>query len=212
MPSHPRAASPTRTRILRAALRVFSQQGYHNTRMDDVARASRASKGALYLYFPSKEALLSALLRKASRILFRNLDQTLTRPFASRQKKFALTLYHGLETIDRHRRLARLLVKTVHLGPPFDDQLFAIHQAVAERIAREIQAAVDEGDLPGMNVMTVAHMWVGALYGVIYHWLHTREPRRLVEVFPVLCGTLLRSIGLEPDPEILQGVPHEPME
>ncbi len=48
--------------ILDAAAVVFSRSGYHETRMDDIAEAAGLSKGALYLYFPGKEALITALL------------------------------------------------------------------------------------------------------------------------------------------------------
>lgn len=200
----------SRQRILRAALRTFSRKGYHDTRMDDVAHEAKFSKGALYLYFPSKEALLSALLDRASRILLDKLDHALQRPLSSRQNRFALALREGLHTIERHRRLAGLLVKTVHLGPPFDDKLFTLHEAIAERISREIEAAIQEGDLPALDTRTVAHMWVGALYGVIYTWLHIGRPKSLLELFPTLCRTLLQSIGIKPDPVIFEDHTYDP--
>ena len=46
-----------RARIVKAALRTFSEKGYHQTTMDDIAKRLGVSKGALYLYFPSKEEL-----------------------------------------------------------------------------------------------------------------------------------------------------------
>ncbi|HEX8597597.1 MAG TPA: TetR/AcrR family transcriptional regulator [Chloroflexia bacterium] len=48
--------------ILEAATAVFSRSGYHEARMDDIAEASGLSKGALYLYFPGKAALITTLL------------------------------------------------------------------------------------------------------------------------------------------------------
>ena len=37
---------------------VFLRKGFHKATMDDIARETGLSKGALYLYFPSKENLL----------------------------------------------------------------------------------------------------------------------------------------------------------
>ena len=200
MPRSAIARKSTRKRILRAALDVFSRQGYHETRMDDVARRSGTSKGALYFYFKSKEALLEALLERAARLLFRKLDEALQTPAPSRQERFSRALYSGLLTIQKHRRLARLMMKTVHLGPPFDAHLLEIHQAIARRIQQELEDALAEGDLPPVDTATVAHLWVGALYGIIYQWLETGQPHNLTDVYPTVRVTLLRSIGIEPKP------------
>ncbi|NRG16290.1 TetR/AcrR family transcriptional regulator [Rhizobiales bacterium] len=51
--------------ILDAALKLFSLQGFMPTRMEDVAKEAGISKGAIYLYFPSKKALLEGLIRRA---------------------------------------------------------------------------------------------------------------------------------------------------
>lgn len=48
--------------VLDAALDAFMAHGYAATRMEDVARACGLSKAALYLYFPSKEAIFRALV------------------------------------------------------------------------------------------------------------------------------------------------------
>jgi AcrR family transcriptional regulator len=48
--------------ILDAALAEFTERGFEAARMDDVARRAGLSKGGVYLYFTSKEALLKALI------------------------------------------------------------------------------------------------------------------------------------------------------
>ena len=44
--------------LLDAALDVFAERGYRNTRIDDVADAAGVTKGAVYHYFATKEDLL----------------------------------------------------------------------------------------------------------------------------------------------------------
>jgi len=51
--------------VLDAALELFIANGFAATRVEDVARRAGLSKGAVYLYFPSKEALLEGLVRRA---------------------------------------------------------------------------------------------------------------------------------------------------
>ncbi len=51
--------------ILDAAAGVFAAKGYAGTRMEDIARAAGVTKGTIYLYFESKEAVLKALVRES---------------------------------------------------------------------------------------------------------------------------------------------------
>ena len=51
--------------IIAAALEVFSERGFAATRLDDVARQAGLSKGALYLYFETKEDLFRAVVGEA---------------------------------------------------------------------------------------------------------------------------------------------------
>ena len=52
--------------ILDAALSVFVEQGFTAARVEDIARRAGLSKGAVYLYFPSKEAMLNALVEQSA--------------------------------------------------------------------------------------------------------------------------------------------------
>src|SRR5262252_7777997 len=50
--------------ILEAALEVFAEKGFASARMDDIAAKAGVSKGTIYLYFESKEAVFRALVRE----------------------------------------------------------------------------------------------------------------------------------------------------
>lgn len=49
--------------ILNAALEVFGAQGFSGARLEDIARQAGVSKGTLYLYFDSKDALFRDMIR-----------------------------------------------------------------------------------------------------------------------------------------------------
>ena len=55
--------------IMNSALEVFAEKGLKNATMDDVAAKAELSKGALYLYFKSKEHLFFALDTRAGEML-----------------------------------------------------------------------------------------------------------------------------------------------
>ena len=50
--------------LLDAALALFVEKGFAATRSEEVARHAGVSKGTLYLYFPSKEELLKAVIQQ----------------------------------------------------------------------------------------------------------------------------------------------------
>src|SRR2546426_1759859 len=52
-----------RTRILESAHRVFSQKGYREATMDEIADGLGLSKPALYRYYPSKEELFREIFK-----------------------------------------------------------------------------------------------------------------------------------------------------
>src|SRR5919112_569049 len=51
--------------ILRSAIRVFSQNGYFNSKVADIAREAGIADGTVYLYFKSKEEILHSIFDRA---------------------------------------------------------------------------------------------------------------------------------------------------
>jgi AcrR family transcriptional regulator len=50
--------------VLDAALELFTEKGYAAARVEDIAKRAGISKGAVYLYFPSKQAIIEGLVRR----------------------------------------------------------------------------------------------------------------------------------------------------
>lgn len=57
----PRKRRSTKSRIVKAAWKLFCKNGYEQTTIEDIIAASKTSKGTLYHYFKGKEALLNSL-------------------------------------------------------------------------------------------------------------------------------------------------------
>ena len=65
IPRSRRAAPEVRQAdILDAAYAEFARHGFADARMEDVARGAHVSKGTVYLYYPTKQALFEALVRR----------------------------------------------------------------------------------------------------------------------------------------------------
>jgi AcrR family transcriptional regulator len=61
-----------REKILKVAGRLFWQQGYHGTSVDDIAKAANLNKATLYYYFKDKDQMLYEIVVKANRELYSN--------------------------------------------------------------------------------------------------------------------------------------------
>jgi AcrR family transcriptional regulator len=64
-PKFRRRAEARPDEVLDAALDLFLEKGFAATRVEDIAVRAGLSKGAVYLYFPSKEAVLEGIVRRA---------------------------------------------------------------------------------------------------------------------------------------------------
>src|SRR3990170_1644515 len=65
----PNNGGDKRDRILRAAVKIFSRNGFFNSKVSEIARASGVADGTIYLYFKNKDDLLISLLEVISDIL-----------------------------------------------------------------------------------------------------------------------------------------------
>lgn len=59
----------TRDRLVRAALELFTTQGYHTSTTPQIARRAGVAEGTIYRHFDGKEHLLNEIYRAAVRLL-----------------------------------------------------------------------------------------------------------------------------------------------
>ena len=77
MSPRPDVSEERKDQIIKAAEEVFTQKGFSDARMDDIAGETGLSKGTLYLYYKSKDDLIIAILDRIFQREFRvfeNLD------------------------------------------------------------------------------------------------------------------------------------------
>ena len=82
----------TKKNIVSAAWRLFYEQGYDDTTVDEIIRASGTSKGTLYHYFKGKDALLTSLSE-----LFDNKYEELIQEMPEEMGNFEKLLYLNQE-------------------------------------------------------------------------------------------------------------------
>ena len=65
-----------RRQILDAAVRVFARQGFHSTRVSDIADEAGVAYGLVYHYFRSKEQVLNELFSERWSLLLATIEAT----------------------------------------------------------------------------------------------------------------------------------------
>ncbi len=188
----------TRTRILEAAVSVFAQKGYHETRVDDIVIESKTSKGSVYFYFPSKQDIFLGLIDTFSGLLESRLTEAIkNEKHGIQQMDSALRV--SLHLFGQYRTLAKIvLIQAVGLGSAFEERRREINNRFTQIIQTRLDHAVNDGSIPPLQSDLAARAWVGALNEVVIHWIYTGEPD-LNETVPALRIFLLRSIGVSPE-------------
>ena len=119
--------------ILAVAFGKFCQNGFSDTRIEDIAQQLHLSKGTVYLYFHSKEHLFEAMLDHAVQPLRRQLQQYALAPQATQQGLKALLdfLFNCLVENRHNRDLFRLFIAE---KARFPSLIAAQHQSLMQAI------------------------------------------------------------------------------
>jgi AcrR family transcriptional regulator len=88
--------------IIKAGLAEFAEHGFAGARLDNVARRAGISKGTIYLYFDSKEALFEAALASLTSGLFERAaaDISLDGPMEGALRAILTRIYGAIATSD----------------------------------------------------------------------------------------------------------------
>ncbi len=98
----------TRERILDGAAAAVARHGIAKLEMSDVSASSRVSRGTLYRYFPSRDALLTALASREGRLFKqRMLEAIEAAPPGPERMRVALE--YATRHVQTHAALQRLL-------------------------------------------------------------------------------------------------------
>jgi AcrR family transcriptional regulator len=121
-----------RLEIIQAACKVFSQKGYHSTRIDDIASEVNISRGLFYHYFESK---LDIFIKIIEELIIK-----ITNGVVAETEKEPKTR-EGF--IDQMRRLGERLLDILTEEPYISNFLFIEVQGIDEEVAQRLYYAFD---------------------------------------------------------------------
>jgi TetR/AcrR family fatty acid metabolism transcriptional regulator len=105
-------------RILRAAVKIFSEKGFYNSRVSEIAREANVADGTIYLYFRNKDDLLISLFEEEFGRIVEDMRGKLGKEKDALQKirRFAIT---HLSIVSKQQQLAEVLGVEVRQSSKF---------------------------------------------------------------------------------------------
>ena len=138
-----------------AALDLFVEKGYAATRLDDVAARAGVSKGTLYLYFASKEALFKAVVEDAIVPLLEAAEQKIASYDGSSVDLFYRLLMGWWEQFGA-TRLSGIIKLLIAEAQNFPEVIQYFHDQALERmrtlLRRIVQRGVERGEFRPQNL------------------------------------------------------------
>jgi len=174
MSPRPDVSEERKDQIMNAAEEVFSQKGFSDARMDDIAEETGLSKGTLYLYYKSKDDLIIAIL---DRIFQREFKAFGTLDIASTSATEAIWSF-AERTSNDIRMMMRLLPITYEfMGLAFRNKF--VQKAFKTYFNRYmdilipiIQHGIDTGEFRPADPKEVAIAMGAVMEGTLLLWVY----------------------------------------
>ncbi len=187
-------ATPVPRRLLDAATRLFADQGYDRTSVQEIVEAAGVTKGALYHYFGSKDDLLHEVYARVLRLQQDRLDAfaDADEPVEKRVRDAAAdVVVTTIENLDD----AMIFFRSMHhLSPEKNKQVRAERRRYHERF----RALIEEGQREGVfSTATPADLVVDYHFGSVHHlstWYRPKGPLTPQQVADHLADLLLRAL------------------
>ena len=177
MSPRPNVSHERKKQIINAAEEVFTQKGFDQARMDDIAEETGLSKGTLYLYFKSKEDLITAILDRMFQYEFRQFEalnltemnavdaiwkitDLLTKDILGLQRLMPI-VYQFLALAFRNRHVQLALKKYIN---QYVDILIPI-----------IQRGIDSGEFRQVDARTAAIAMGAMIEGTLLLWVYDKS-------------------------------------
>lgn len=138
-------------KILDVSSRLFYEQGYNTTGINQIIEEAGIAKASLYHHFPSKNDLLHAYLEEKDKSWFQQLDTFLERFSDAPSKLLALFDFRIKRQLDQHFGGCAFVKASVEL-PDTADKASEIVSAHKEHFKRYIKTLVKQ--LQGQHLLS----------------------------------------------------------
>ena len=172
MSPKPDVSEKRKVQILEAAAKVFARLGFERARVDDIVEEAGLSKGTLYWYFDSKDAIIISIMEQMfTRELTHGRD-LLDAELPAREKLLMLTRF-AVEDIEKMQPLMPILFEYWSLllrRKTVKKVLNKYYKSFLEIMVPIIEDGIDHGEFRQVDAASVA-IAIGAVFeGTIVLW------------------------------------------
>lgn len=181
-----------RSHLLAAALEVFTQAGYHQAAMDEIADRAGVSKPVLYQHFPSKLDLYLAVLDlHIDRLVFEIQKAISSTPENAARVQATVAAYFNF--IDSEGEAFRLLFESdMNVEPAVRERLNRMTYDCAAAISAVI--SLDTG-LPQEAAMMLGVGLIGSAQVTARHWLERDSKLSREQAQRLVANVIWRGIS-----------------
>jgi AcrR family transcriptional regulator len=162
-----------KNQILDAARELFFEKGFEGATIEDIAERTELSKGAIYLYFPSKEEIYISLMLEGSTILYQMLKESVSAdlPADTLLRRLGHSYLRFYREYTGYFRMLFLYYSSNSIHEKLTPELSANceHQAKQSLmlVASVIQRGMDQGLFKSCNPMDMAILTWSCQNGII---------------------------------------------
>ena len=172
MSPRPDVSEKRRDQILEAAIKVFTERGFARARMDDIVAEAELSKGALYWYFDSKDALIVGILDRVFDWETSHLGELIDRE-DSAQKKLEIIFETMIEDIEKMKPLMPLFLEFWSLSvrrQTINQAIKRYYQNFLDLIEPIIERGIQIGEFHPVDIKETA-IAIGAIFEgtILFH-------------------------------------------
>ena len=182
-------------RILEAAIAVFAENGYFNSRVADIAKRAGVADGTIYLYFKNKEQILMAAIDFAFSSFMRAAQMELAVIDDPRQKLRRLAELH-LESLGANRGLAMVFQTELRQSARFLSDFSHRHLIEYFDLVRAIVRLGQQSGFFRKEVSDkiAANCFFGALDAMVTSWLLSERDYKLGAASDALVDVILNGM------------------
>ena len=154
-----RQKSQTRERILEAAKKVYSEQGF-SAPASAISSEAGVANGSVFVHFPTVENLLLCLLDSFSRDICDELHAL----YESRGDVHMLLNMH-IDVLIRHENFyRRLITQTAYLPEQVKNTFIAIQSTVSIHFLQTLEPQILAGNIKGIPLHMLFNTWLGLVH------------------------------------------------
>ena len=164
--------------IKKAAMELFARNGYHSTSISQIAREAGVSKGLLYNYFESKEAVLHDIIMEAVEMGEEMMGQLLSSPGDAKEQLQAMTEV-TFEIVQKDLHYWKLMTALAFQT----DVLASLMPELKKKQEELVEAMTDLFRRLGAKQPKLEALYYGAvLDGIMLHYMQMEEPYPVEEM------------------------------